>query len=471
MSSHNTRSGCDRCGSISLLAVFAMLLLTLLLAMVLNVAWQTADKVRMQNAADAAAYSGGAVLARGMNTLAFTNHLLCETLALTALLREADQRNAEARVPEILDAWREAGHVLALAGVPKFRDLGAAIEEKLPLEHRLAATFGDWAAENSRELLPLLEHVLLDELIPRYQRDVLAAFPDIAQRAAQEAAGYSSDADSGRGPILAALWRASAQPVGNDAGGPERTLPVVDPRNHALPDRAAYETAARRQRAAMARHYLDLWNDRLLNHFDREAKMSQFAELWRSFTCAQLDRLLNDEYHGSNLPMLIHPDPLLHDTNAYLDRHFTFLGVTYRRQADRLLPGIFHSPLAHSPVAYAQVRVFVPTARLVWRPDEPAPEEPIGAALETFPGRPSNPSDEPGEPPNSSHWAVRRQSVPEYWDLWNQHWTCQLTPTTLPSLPDILRTPPPSADFADAELTLPDLGNLGIEEIGRISAH
>ena len=57
----------DERGVISILTVFAMLMLTALLGMVMNVGRQVDGKIRMQNAADAAAYSGGVVLARGMN--------------------------------------------------------------------------------------------------------------------------------------------------------------------------------------------------------------------------------------------------------------------------------------------------------------------------------------------------------------------------------------------------------------------
>lgn len=82
-------------GTISILSVFAVMLLTMLLGMVMNVGRHVDGKLRMQNAADAAAYSGGVVIARGMNTLAFTNHLLCDVFAVTAFLREARDRNAE----------------------------------------------------------------------------------------------------------------------------------------------------------------------------------------------------------------------------------------------------------------------------------------------------------------------------------------------------------------------------------------
>ena len=76
------------------MSVFALMLLTMLLGMVMNVGRQVDGKIRMQNSADAAAYSGGVVLARGMNTLSFTNHLLCDVFAMTAFLRDVTELEA-----------------------------------------------------------------------------------------------------------------------------------------------------------------------------------------------------------------------------------------------------------------------------------------------------------------------------------------------------------------------------------------
>ena len=90
----------------------------------MNVGRQVDGKIRMQNAADAAAYSGGVVLARGMNTLAFTNHLLCDVFANTALMREARDRNSESYVPSILAAWNKAGRQFSGPGFPKFQPWG-----------------------------------------------------------------------------------------------------------------------------------------------------------------------------------------------------------------------------------------------------------------------------------------------------------------------------------------------------------
>ena len=102
----------------------------------------------MQNAADAGAHSGGVVMARGMNTLAFTNHLEAEVFALAAYMRTAQARDDEGNLvvasltPDILDKWEEIGEVFrkygGQAGYSKFERLGKAIEGKVPLERTLS---------------------------------------------------------------------------------------------------------------------------------------------------------------------------------------------------------------------------------------------------------------------------------------------------------------------------------------------
>ena len=105
----------DQRGSMSIVSVFAVLFLAMLLGMVMNAGRHVDGKLRMQNAADSAAYSGGVVLARGMNTLAFTNHLLCDVFAVDAFLREARDQNSASYSPQILAAWNNvAAAVLGL---------------------------------------------------------------------------------------------------------------------------------------------------------------------------------------------------------------------------------------------------------------------------------------------------------------------------------------------------------------------
>src|SRR5580704_17973960 len=94
----------DERGSMSIVSVFALMFLAMLLGMVMNAGRQVDGKIRMQTAADSAAYSGGVVLARGMNTLSFTIHLLCDVFAVTAFLREARDQNSASYSGQILAA-------------------------------------------------------------------------------------------------------------------------------------------------------------------------------------------------------------------------------------------------------------------------------------------------------------------------------------------------------------------------------
>ncbi len=485
----------DQRGTISIVSVFAVMLLAMLLGMVMNVGRQVEGKIRMQNAADAAAYSGGVVLARGMNTLAFSNHLLSDVFALTAFMREAQQRNAEQSVPEILAAWTEVADRLRGSGIPKFVALGQAIAQKVPLEQNLVTAYSDWAAASSERILPLLEEILAEELIPQYQRAVVAAFPDVAQMATLEIARRNGLPEHGRGPMLGVLWRASGQPVGGEGEWFDPTFPVVDPVMDNSVDREKYILTARGQRNALASRYLNEWNREAMYVFDREAKMSQFGRLWRSFTCGQLERLV-EEHRQSNLPHVIRTN---WDGNGYgnglLEENFTFIAVVYWGKLPEILPGLFRNPIGGGPgdggpgdsdsgdgdpgdgdevrlLAFAEVRLFVPRRRLVWSYVRPhRPSVPIGGVPGEFLNLPGSDDPRPVDGTGEGRWIVARQSRPAQWDLLNQNWTCKLVPATQASLHAILQTSPPPWLVDGEEIELPDLSGLTPEDIRRISAH
>lgn len=492
----------DQEGVISIVTVFAVLLLVMILGMVMNVGRHVDGKIRLQNAADASAYSGGVVLSRGMNTLAFTNHLLSDVFALTAFMREARDRNAEQYVPGVLAAWDKVGEMLAASGFPKFERLGAAIQQKTPREQELVRTFSEWAAASSERTLPVLEEILQQEMIPEFQRAVVAAYPEIAQRAAMEVARRNGEPDRGRGMMLGVLWRTNAAPVGGEFEYLDRTLPVVDPVRDSEPDQASYLRRARQRRRYYAEMYLGVgdhgsrwrwyygnwharsWNDEALVFFDREAKMCQFGALWRSFTCGQLNRLLDQEYPSANLPHMIRPprrsgcsvcgvatEPA-YLNNEYLQRNYTFLAVTYWPKLPESLPGLFQNPVDSDDLAYAEVRMFVPRRRLRWYRHAPGAShpDPIGGVGGQYPELPAG---DPGDPGGGgvAYWRVGRQSVPTTWNLFNQHWTCQLVPATQECLAAVLQTPPPIPEFADEEIRLPNLGGADSYDLQRISPH
>lgn len=492
----------DETGTISILTVFAVLTLAALLGMVMNVGRQVDGKIRMQNAADATAYSGAVVVARGMNALAFTNHLLFDVFALTAFCREARDQHSDKYIAGILAAWKKAGEQFQKSAFPKFQRLGAALIQQAPLEQALVDAFSGWAKAASEILLPTLEQILQDEMIPQFQRAVVVAYPDMAQQAALEAALANGRPDFGRGDLCGVLWRTNVVPVGGSGEGYSRTLPVVDPSQDAGASSSQRMQEAREQRLDLAKLYLGVgnsrgfawhgrlqqwmawsWNDQVLAFFDRKAKMCQFATLWRGFTCGQLEKLC-DEYPDSNLPHLIatHQDEVI-DINSHLDQFFTFVGVAYWNPIAEYGPRIFSNPMPASAVTFAQARVFIPHRKLVWVHGGHPWSEPIGGVPGQFPPLPP-PGDGESEPPTSpdtpedgsddagESWAVGREpGVEESWDLLNQHWTVGLVPATVTTLPEILHEPPNVPGFNAQQFRLPDLGGIGMDQIGWVNTH
>lgn len=484
----------DQRGAMSLVSVFAMMLMAMLLGMLINSARQVDSKIKMQNAADAAAYSGGVVIARGMNSLAFTNHLLCDVFALTAFMREARDRNAESFVPGVLAAWQQIGPVLATSGFPKFDRLGTAITQKTPREQEMVTRYSQWAAAASDLMLPVLEEILAEEQIPEYQRALITATPHLAQIAANRIAALHGE-DRGRnsnsgsnaaaanahasGPMAGVLWRTIGDVVGGVSEDSRRTLPAVDPVLDSEPDQDRYLDLARQQRRTLAQRYLADWNNASLRVFDREAKMSQFGNLWRSFTCGQLEKLL-DEYPESNLPQMIRgqtADGLTR--NDYLEQQFMYVSVIYRPQLQETLPGLFSNPITSDAQAFSQVMIFVPEPRLVKKQGRrcdspPRPDLNIGGVPGHLISFPATDEREPLDPSEEREWVVCRQSRPRTWDLLNQNWTCQLVPATTAVMPTILESDPRGMSPAieiPFNLKLPNLAGVDGAALRKISMH
>jgi hypothetical protein len=470
---------CDQRGSISIVSVFAVLFLAMLLGMVMNVGRHVDGKLRMQNAADSAAYSGGVVLARGMNTLAFSNHLLFDVFAVTAFLREARDQNSATHTPSILAAWSRVAPVFSSSGFPKFMALGSAIQQKIPLEQQMVDRYSAWAKSVSDQVLPMMEEILAEELIPKYQRAVVVAFPGIAQAAARETAARNGDPDHRRGPMFGVLWRSDALPVGGEAefgySLDERTLPVVDPELDSAANQAVYVRTAVTQRREWSHKYLNDWNNHLLIAFDRYARMSQFANLWRSFTCGYLEHLLNEEYPHTNLPFLIRENPA--DTanpTATLQKHYTYISVVYWKKLPEALPGLFRNPLEPDAQAFAEVHLFIPRDRLGWVRVGVSGSDTSPSPLGGVPGQiVFVPTDQPtgGGGGGTPHWVPGRIGGPMIWDLLNQSWNCQLAPVTQPALAAILQTDPGLPGFSSGQYKLPNLGGLSSEELQEISPH
>jgi hypothetical protein len=477
----------DQRGSISISAVFAVLLLAFLLGMVMNSSLQVDQKVKMQNAADAVTCSGAGVIGRSMNTLAFTNHLLCDVFALTAFMRAAQDRAAESLTPDILDNWERIGPAFAESEFDKFAELGVAIEDKVPHEREVVRTFGDWAAAASELMLPVFEQILAEQRIPEFQRAVVSTTPQLAQAAAEEVARRHGRAWPRRTDLHGCLWRTDGTSVAASEVSESRLLPVVDPVTDDVPGREDYAADARRQRFELAHRYLRNWNDESLPLFDDFVKMSQFSNLWRIFTGGHLQKLLHEDYPDVNLPFQnvtrLHE---IFDLNEHLEQYYMVIGTVYRRKMSDRIPGVFRNPVGPDTLAYAQAMVFVPRRRLikVWPGDfsdadystrTGIPGQGMGGGQPPAPPTPPPPPPGDGSDPSGDQEikpVVARQNVryhPEAWSLINQNWTAQLVPATCGRIPQILSTPPDSLSASTFEL--PALSELGFEEFLWVSNH
>ena len=394
------------------------MVLVMLMGMVLNAGQQVDQKVKMQNAADAATYSGSIVLTRGMNTLSFSNHLLFDVFALTAYMREAQERNAESYTESILNDWERIGPMFLLSRYKPFYDLGKVIVEKVPREREVVRHFSELEMAGSEVILPVLEEILATELIPQFQRAVVVTTPQQAQWAADEIAQRHGRSWPRQAEVRAVLWRTNADAVGGQSEDLRKTMPVVDPIGDDAPDQFRYFQQAVSQRRRFTHRYLRYWNNYRVRVLRDHARMSQFYRLWHTFTCGHLNRLLQD-YPDYNLPYLIRNDRnTVFDTTTHLDQDFTFVGVVYRKKVRNQMPGVFRQPVQGETVAYCATRLFIPKRRLILLP-----------------------------------WLdVGRQAgttYPQYWNLLNQNWTTQIVPATTPRLPQILSRSPyilPNAD-------------------------
>jgi len=108
-----------RSGQILVITLLAITLLVGLIFYVYNVGDQVNRRLEMQNAADAAAVSGGGWIARGMNVVALDNVTQARLMAL-ALVLDSLPLAAEMTVAEAIgsESLREAVHQHLLGGVP-----------------------------------------------------------------------------------------------------------------------------------------------------------------------------------------------------------------------------------------------------------------------------------------------------------------------------------------------------------------
>ena len=577
----------DQRGAIAPLSVFAIFMFTILLVQVVNVGRQIDDKLRMQNAADASAYSGTTVLARGMNALAFSNHMLCETFALVAYMREGRDRKSEQFVPEILDAWEAAGNLFASGtGGPmlsqKFKLMGESIVAKVPIEREMVRNFGEMTYHQARVTLPLFEYILagpdattyegssdtsLGGFIPRFQRAVLQSVPHMSSVATDEISiryGTRSESQHRNQKLRGLLWSTSVAVVGQlDESDPTtRTLPAIDPSRYAndLPQIdstlvidcntcvSCYECISQTQRRQLASHYLEDWIRHWMSPYFEwpdtssggvggesdvagsfnsgsrptrfgatSAKMSNFINLWRIFTCANLNQLLNEEYPHTNLPFVLRDPPTFPDscvritdpTNpgfpggpcepplplnpTTLEKNFNFVSSVYWPHQQTMFPGLFRNPLDRDAEAYAttfaQATIFLPRAKFQccqWADMVPCTLSDGTAGMcclihyDNSPGswnlftRANTDPDAVAryiDDRNTFSFDARWEKVGR-WDLFNQHWTAKLVPATAVAVPSIVsQHPGNSLDGGLQSYRAPPLQGVSPQDFHILSGH
>jgi hypothetical protein len=412
----------DQRGVTSVMSLVAVLVFTMLLVMLTNVMRHLDDKVRMQNAADAAAFSGAVVLSHGMNSIALANHLESETFALVALLRALDQR-----------------------GSTSARQLLPVMEYVLGTSDLVAAAAGD-------------------HLLSNFQRDVVQTIPQLAQEAANEIAlrhgllqgrppagsgpvrAQPGSLSGQRGPQWGVLWRTSAVAVGHeDQSNPLlRSLPVIDPNQEGtdfavLEDAVAWRTQASVKRLEVAGESLRLWVDEIARSKNRrDAALLGDAML-------QLLHLHEVEYPSTNLPFLLR-SPVLPGgaaANRELQQDYSFVGVAYRWFDQEHGPKLFSNPLAiqSDAIAFAQASLFLPKPRYRCCP----------WVIETDRGPITN-----------------RDGWPTDWDSFNQTWSARLVPADAEAALAVLQTAPPAPANGMRPLSL---GGVQAIDIERVNTH
>ncbi|MDG1512933.1 MAG: Tad domain-containing protein [Mariniblastus sp.] len=427
----------DQSGSISVVTVFAFIFLTMVLGMLMNVGRHADRKVKIQNAADAATITGSTVLARGMNTLVFTNHLMCDVFALTAYLREARDRNAESLTPEILEKWNSVAPEFADAPHTKFSDLAEGIPAKTPLEQELITAFAEQNSMVSESLLPVMEEILNFEMIPEFQRALVIALPQLSVTAADEVAsrlGPTNRGLAGSEPMRARMWRTNGEEFEAIGSTGFSQMPVADPINDISQRQPEYFSRGISERKTAANRYLNYLNRQMLQDFDEHAKMSQFANLWRGFSKAYLLQLLEEEYPDTNVPYQIRRSDLPRQSEIETD--YMFVGVSYWEVMSERMPGLFSNPNSGVQVAYAQSRLFIPRGRLYHDSRFAFPE------------------------------GVSRHRVSSNHDLMNQNWVTRLVPATASAIPQIIQTSP-----TNLPVDVPSLGGINVEEFQQLNTH
>lgn len=403
----------DETGVISLLAVFILLGCTWLLLWLLNSAKQLDAKARMQNAVDAAGQSGTAILARGMNAVAFANQLEADLLAAVAVM-QATRETPAASSPLV-------GMLL-----PVFQEILAGRSGQTPV----------------------------DRPIPAFRADVVRQIPALADQVTRQVGRFNgfwngptatSNPDGPQGPLLVQLWTTGGQAVGyaSEDDPLHRTLPLIDPSPGGadaiyLTDRTQRLEFARETRVRLVRHYTLLWAlDIAGGNQTLAGQLTAAAEV-------QLGQLLDQTYRESNLPMILRSTPPGVDD---LELDTMFVAVAYRLHTRPTAPLMFQNPnAALAPaMAFSQNALFLPRPRFTCCPWGEVRTHPVT-----------------GE----AHFVSFTDGWPDEWSANSQNWQTKLVPATSRSISAILASSPPQSN-----LNRPQWGMLSPRELDVLTHH
>jgi hypothetical protein len=239
------------------------------------------------------------------------------------------------------------------------------------------------------------------------------------------------------------------------------------------------------------------------------AKMSNLINFWRIYTCANLHKLLDEEYPFTNLPFVLRDPPTFPDScvrttdhperpcdpprpldQQTLEKNFNFVSSVYWPHQQPMFPGLFRNPLDRDSQAYAtafaQATIFLPRARFrccPWGDVVPCGSISGICCLVHYDGFPGSwnlytlSNTDPGyiqgiiDDQNTFSYDARWERFGQ-WNLFNQNWTAKLVPATAASVPTIVSEHP--AGYLDGGLQSyqsPPLQGVSLQEFNLVNTH
>jgi hypothetical protein len=395
----------DESGMLSFPLTVAVLFFAVLTGFAANVGVAVIEKIEVQNAADASAYSSSLVMARGMNAVTATNHLIGEMMAFV-VIHEAiggdqvdgaeltrSERRLAAWYDRILPGLAEAaknvgGRAVAVDDVRKRLRAAATVGQgKLRLKKALVRLYAaqiaayyipyvgqaiiqalnavevilliQWRALDAmetlaRETLPL-KRLLFEILLPtakRYEDEVVRLVPEIAAETADEVARLNGCLGSvfPRRPELPVVQETIDFSVNNEYLRMQESQIV----------RATYPWVKYHRKPIL--DALDVLDSLDVTGFIGLDAMPLYRHWVTVYTVRKSETFYHDQ--GSTIYVMKHSDkkrkgrePWTTDS-AEADRLFSVIGFARRDSPSPFAPPVFRRQNAEGIVAHAQAIVY-----------------------------------------------------------------------------------------------------------------